>query len=102
MNREIEFRAWDGEVMVYEGVKGFVNYLHSYEILRKYETVMQFTGLKDKNGKKIYEDDIVKSNYGIQTVIYEDGGFSPFSIAGWECTPKWSECEIIGNIHENI
>lgn len=38
-------------------------------------TVCEYTGLKDKNGKKIFENDIVKCNYGIGKVIFHKGSF---------------------------
>ena len=69
--------------------------------------VMQWTGLLDKNSVEIYEGDIVVgSNIGStikrrEVVEFDDGGFSPFSIAGWEVTLDWRRCEVIGNIYEN-
>ena len=72
--------------------------------------IEQSTGLKDKNGKLIYEGDILKplSNSIKKQVIYDDGCFWAKDVIYFHDAchiyKRWiDECgyEIIGNIHEN-
>ena len=77
--RTIKFRAWDeiNNEMVYEKYGSFFgNYLPSHEILRRYENVMQFTGLHDKNGKEIYEGDLVSFEDDPADCVYWDYDYS--------------------------
>ena len=119
--RDIKFRAWDKQLkrMYYDGSSDISNCL-TYAIdggMLTYDskssfTLMQYTGLKDKNGKEIYEGDIMSSclkhNVIEGIVFYQAPSFvmkktkrartwTTFNLAETENQFQ----EVIGNIYEN-
>lgn len=82
--RDIKFRAWDGnkmfnvDVMAISPCRWDCPDYGTRGVSIAYQphiTVMQYTGLKDKNGKEIYESDIVKFNGTVGEVTFEDGSY---------------------------
>jgi len=72
------------------------------------ETVGQFTGLYDKNGKRIFEGDIVKGAWNTVFVVYYDECYLQFrskKADGYgrelDYYGESNTCEVIGNIHDN-
>lgn len=122
MKREIKFRgkrltdgAWIyGSLVNIEedryAVLPVINTMRG-ETIAMYEvdpdTVGQYTGLKDKSSKEIYEDDIVQYPNDNRTetsvVRYDCSEFSPLFILAVTSSllDGKVECNIIGNIHDN-
>jgi len=121
MNREIEFRAWDGKRMTTSGIMfNCSNGLLETPIGANMK-LMQFTGLTDKNGVKIFEGDLLNigsdvfgfvTNMNNELVTYEvKHETTDFILYRHDIKLKWGRlsrleemlwnCQIIGNIYEN-
>ncbi len=130
--RENKFRAWDGEQMVSPDYidRNGVAWWKANSIRTCSKNVMQYTGLKDKNGKEIYEGDILKSSgeykmqlnsgtkvksphWEVSVVLFHEGCFKRIIrsqnnsyFGDLPSDPKdifqpHIYEEVIGNIHEN-
>ena len=78
----------------------------NYPVLN--ETVGQYTGLTDKSGKKIFEGDIVKTDFGeAGKIVWRDFMWQIDYVKSMTLINRQSlltapKCEVIGNIHDNL
>lgn len=96
--REIKFRAWIKDRKIMVPVETFCiseNRVIYHGGMRSEEfKLMQYTDFKDKNGKEIYEEDILKTQWGMEIVGWDFEKLHRLNIFK-------DAIEIIGNIYEN-
>ena len=92
------FKSWD-KVFLLWGMTGDCPNME--EVVP--ETIGQFTGLCDKNGKKIFEGDIVESPNGTQGFIEWQNAECAFLVNIGDDWQTMDDCpyEVIGNIYDN-
>jgi len=107
--REIKFRAWNNITKVMVDLKKitplalstnvqvdglFIPFTEAYDL-------MQYTGLKDKNGKEIYEGDIIKFRDEKYYVAWDHCQWALFwTMCNEHCMINNEEMEVIGNVFE--
>ena len=112
MQREIKFRGWDGDEMLslsellygdlvcvqHNRADGFL-----LDTFYDFVNLMQFTGLKDKNGVEVYESDVIEFDSVNRVVKFIHGCWMLEREKGYYINAHHyiDVCEVIGNIYEN-
>ena len=114
--REIKFRAWDKntKIMIHwdDLVKSRISFRNFRWALLSENSenfeLMQYTGLKDKNGVEIYDGSIIRFVLGdynireyVEEVVYSDGAFWCGNWLLFDAKMNDDNLEVLGNIYEN-
>ena len=116
--REIKFKFWDGVKMLDDREDGLPQWMSINKFFKDRDgntlIPLQYTGLKDKNGKEIYECDFLLGGVtngtpqlvewiNIKRWIGMADGYVKATI-GFEIDAynfTWDKCEVVGNLYEN-
>lgn len=117
--REIKFRGFNGEKWLfgsleidYKAVHACISDNRFWRLPVRFNSVGQFTGLKDCKGREIYEGDVIRVCGSNGIVVYSEGAFivrfekAPsllsHCVGGYFSNPeRVSACRVIGNVHDN-
>ena len=100
--RELKFRAWHpiAKTMLTEGSLSFDGVMTTHWSVDRDWIIEQYTGMKDKDGKEIYEGDILEYDGTITPIVWVENGWWLID-DGKETLPSVEWRKVVGNIHEN-
>jgi len=105
-DRQVKFRAYlwsdkhtNDQWIYWED--GVINFWNAYLHWEADKSLMQFTGLLDKQSKEIYEADILKTSTGNYPVIWDNDGLWGFDDRHPLYFSDINQREVIGNIYSN-